>query len=88
MDTLREALAALEHARWGHWMDYQFSCGTFNADGSWTMPAAKVARWQRQAATPYADLSEGEKDSDRAEADQTLQILRQRKEADLTLGRD
>lgn len=73
--ALREDLAALEHARWAHWMDYLFSVGTFNPDGTWTMPAEKVQRWQRQAATPYAALSEAEKDSDRAEVAKTLQLL-------------
>ena len=56
-------------------MAYQFSTGTFHPDGTWTMPAWAVERWQRQAATPYTDLSEAEKESDRAEVDKTLAVL-------------
>ncbi len=74
-ERLREALAALEHARWSRWMEYLFSVGTVHADGTWTMPAEKVARWRRQMHTAYRDLSEPEKDSDRAEADQTRALL-------------
>jgi|SRR5690606_4292772 len=69
---LREALAALEHDRWSRWMKYQLMCGTFNADGSWTMPAALVNRWTRQMAATYATLTEREQASDLAEADRTL----------------
>lgn len=60
-----EALAALQHDIWASWMKWQFSCGMDNADGSWTMPAFKVERWKRQMNTPYAELSEREKDGDR-----------------------
>jgi len=74
-DQLREALAAQEHARWSRWMRWMFDCGTYNPDGTWTMPADKVERWTRQMNTPYAELSEREKDSDREEADNTLSLL-------------
>ncbi len=43
--------------------------------GSWTMPPWAVERWLRQAKTPYSELSETEKDSDRAEADRFLELL-------------
>jgi hypothetical protein len=72
---LRETLAESEHDRWSRWMRHQFSQGMFNADGTWTMPAWAVARWRRQAETPYIALSEPEKDSDRREADRTLALL-------------
>lgn len=70
--TLRENLACIAHERWSHWMDYLFSKGTFNPDGSWTAPAELVERWQRQMNTPYSELSEAEKASDRLEADRIL----------------
>jgi hypothetical protein len=36
-----------------------------------------VLHWQRQVGTPYADLSEAEKESDRKEADRVLAALRE-----------
>lgn len=71
-DMKREALADISHDIWSHWMNWMFTVGTFNADGTWTMPAALVERWQRQMSTSYADLTEREKDSDREQADKIL----------------
>ncbi len=77
MSKLREQLADLEHIRWAMWMKYLFSVGTFHEDGSWTMPPWAVERWQRQMNTPYKALTEKEQDSDRREADNTLEIVRE-----------
>jgi hypothetical protein len=63
---LREQLADLEHDRWSRWMRHMFANATDE----------NFARWARQMETPYADLSEAEKDSDRKEADNTLEVLR------------
>ena len=72
---LREKLADVQHDIWSHWMRWMFSVGTFNADGTWIMPAEKVQQWQRQMNTPYSELSEQEKESDRDQADKTLSVL-------------
>ena len=72
---MREKLAKLAHEQWSGWTDYQFSKGTFNDDGTWTMPKWAVERWQRQAKTPYSELSEREKDNDREEADKFLAVI-------------
>ncbi len=72
---MREKLAKLCHSQWSGWMQYLFSKGTFNDDGTWTMPKWAVDRWTRQMYTEYADLSEIEKDSDRAEADKFLELV-------------
>lgn len=72
---MRTALAAIQHAIWSHWMRYMFSCGTFNADGSWTMPAGKVERWKRQMETEFADLTEKEQVSDYDQADKVLKVV-------------
>lgn len=77
-DQLREALAAYAHEAWAGWMDYLFRFGQMTEDGQFLMDADKVARWKRQAATPYADLSEAEKQSDRAEADRMLALMESR----------
>lgn len=70
-----ELLAEYAHKAWSGWMVYLFSKGTFNADGTWTMPAWAVIRWQRQMNTKYCDLSPTEKLSDRAEARDILEIV-------------
>lgn len=79
----REALAAYSHDEaWSGWMKYFFSkCeGGGTVDGiepiSVTIPPELVERWQRQMKTPYALLPEAEKESDRAEADKMLAIVR------------
>jgi hypothetical protein len=76
MTDIREQLAAYSHdAAWSGWMSYMFGKGTFNGDGTWTMPAWAVDRWMRQMSTLYADLTEAEKASDRDEADKMLAII-------------
>lgn len=60
------------------WMKYLFMKGTYNEDGTWTMPKWAVERWTRQMNTPFQDLPEEEKDTDREEADKFLAIFEQR----------
>lgn len=74
MEERREALAEYAHDAWSGWMKHMFRFGTLNDDGTWTMRAKSVERWQRQMSTPYAELPESEKMSDRAEADKILAI--------------
>lgn len=73
-DELIEKLADAEHDSWAHWMDYLFSCCTITigGEGALTIPAGLVQRWKRQAATPYADLSDREQESDRNEVAKIL----------------
>ena len=75
MNDLRERLAYQQHAIWAHWMAYQFSVCQRNDDGSLTIPADKVERWQRQIDTTYTGLTEHEKDSDREQADKILSVI-------------
>jgi hypothetical protein len=74
---LREALADLSHDIWAHWMRYLFlKCDLPEPeDGRYIIPAGLVQRWTRQCETPYAQLSEREKDSDREQADKILAVL-------------
>ena len=72
---LREELADLAHKQWSGWMEYLFSKGTKNEDGSFTITAWAVERWERQVNTDYKDLSESEKDSDRKEADKFIDVF-------------
>ena len=73
---LREALAEYAHAAWSGWMDYMFEMsGGAHLDGTLAVPADLTERWKRQMTTPYSELSAGEKDSDRDEADKMLAIV-------------
>ena len=72
---LREHIANIQHEIWAHWMRYLFSVCQENPDGSFTVPAEKAQRWLRQIDTPYTELSEPEKDSDREQADKILALL-------------
>ena len=75
MNNLREELAALEHAQWAGWLKYLFDKSTQNEEGGVEIPPQLVARWKRQMTTAYIDLSEAEKESDRAEADKVLHVI-------------
>ena len=74
-DELREQLADIQHAIWAHWMGYMFGCGEFRKDGTWVMPAEKLERWWRQKETPYSELSDKERESDRHQADKALAVV-------------
>ena len=71
---MREELAEVQHEIWSHWMKYLFS-QCVRADDGWTIPSEKVTRWVRQINTPYSELSEKEKGSDREQADKILAVL-------------
>ena len=75
MTILEEEFAALAHEQWSGWMAYLFEKSQENADGTVTTPAWAVERWKRQIATPYADLSPEEQESDRVEARKFLSII-------------
>jgi len=72
---MREKLAAQAHEMWSGWTRYLFSQCLLNDDGSATIPMKSRERWQRQLHTPYADLPDSEKESDRKEADELLKII-------------
>lgn len=76
-DASREAIAAVQHEIWSHWMEYMFRVCKQNDDGSMTIPADKVSRWTRQAQTHYAYLTELEQESDRHQADKVLRVLQE-----------
>ncbi len=64
MDS-REALAAYAHEAWSGWVRYMLD--------NWTPD--NLARWRRQMDTPYSELFDDEKTSDRAEADKILAVM-------------
>lgn len=61
-EELLEILADIEHERWSGWMKYQFE----------VQSPEKIAHWKRLMETPYADLPEYSKESDRKEVRKTL----------------
>ena len=63
-DQLFEKLAAIEHERWADWQKYMHSKCHRNG-GALVIPTVLVEQWERQISTPYAELSEEEKESDR-----------------------
>ena len=78
-----EKVAALCHDQWSGWMRYLFSkcdleiSSVLSAleNGAVIMPKWAAERWSRQMKTPYAELSEDEKESDRNEARKFLAML-------------
>lgn len=60
-----DLLAAVEHQRWAHWQRYMHGKGRTLADGSLLLPADLLARWETQIETPFDELTEDEKESDR-----------------------
>lgn len=74
-DALIEELAAIEHARWAHWQRYMHDQCDRLSDGRLVIPAELVQRWETQIETPYDQLSEREKRSDREQVDKVLPIL-------------
>jgi hypothetical protein len=64
-DPLIEKLAELEHEQWAHWTRHLLD----------NLTPEHIARWRRQAATPYAELSEAEKEKDREWARRVLACL-------------
>ena len=72
---MREILAAHAHSMWSGWVKYLFSKSIRNFNGTVTIPSWAVDRWKRQMNTCYFELPEGEKASDRKEADGILKLF-------------
>jgi len=83
-DEFVEKGADLEHDRWARWQKYMFSkmnYTEYEKDGRkiacYILPADLWERWSRQIDTPYSELSEEEKESDRKETRNYLPLLTQ-----------
>lgn len=75
-DRIREDLAEYAHDAWSGWMNYLFEWSETNEDGSETIPKDSVDRWKYQLDTPYDELPEKMKESDRREADEMIKLVR------------
>ena len=70
LSGLKEQLAAKQHEILAHWMKYLFSkCTEDDENNDVIIPGDFVLQWTRQMNTPYKDLTEKEKDSDREQVD-------------------
>jgi hypothetical protein len=67
---LIEKLAALEHEQWAHWTRYMLD----------NLTSENIQRWRRQIETPYEDLSEKEKESDRVWARKVMELMQNDKQ--------
>ena len=77
-DDLFEKLAAIEHERWADWQKYMHDLSDKTAGGRLIIPAHMVTQWERQIRTPYADLSETEKEADRDQVRRYWDLVQQR----------
>lgn len=66
--------AEIEHNRWARWQSYLFSKSEWTKDG-YLIPKELCFKWQKQIDTPYSELSEKEKESDKKEVENYLPIL-------------
>lgn len=66
-----EVMAELAHSQWAGWAQWMFD----NMSETHISGETYVDRWTRQIATPYADLSEEEKESDRVEARKMIEKM-------------
>lgn len=71
-DDLLERLAAQAHRSWAGWTDWMLEKLDQTHDSGETFRE----RWTRQIQTPYRDLPEAEKESDRIEARAYLAIIK------------
>jgi len=70
---LFEKLAAIEHERWSDWQRW---CHRILRENCPSPELEKVlARWDKQIATSYSELSEQEKDSDREQVKRYWDLL-------------
>lgn len=72
---LLERLAAVEHDRWARWQQYVHEQCSPTGDGSLIIPVELVERWAAQISTPYQDLSDREKQSDRDQVARYLPLI-------------
>ncbi len=70
-----DRLASIEHDRWSHWQRYVHTHCQRREDGSLIIPPELVARWERQIETPFFDLSEDERESDRQQVREYLPVV-------------
>ena len=83
-ETFVEAGANIEHDRWARWQKHLHSKLKYwefdkskggNKMAMYVLDPADYERWSRQIDTPYSELSESEKESDREESRNYLPLI-------------
>lgn len=77
-DQLVEQLAAIEHQRWADWQGYFMDKLWQRDNGDLVIPADYARALVKLIATPYAELSEEQKENDRAEVRRYLHLVQPR----------
>ncbi len=67
MSEMSEVLADLEHQQWAYWTRYMLD----------NLSAENIERWKKQIETPYSELTDKEKESDRVWARKVINSLRE-----------
>ncbi len=75
LDAAIDNLADIEHDRWSHWQKYMHQKGERQPDGSLLISADLVAQWDRQIQTPFAELTDDEKESDRDQVRKYIPVV-------------
>lgn len=73
-DELREQLAAIEHERWSDWQKWCHQVLRENMGANADLEKV-LERWDKQIATPYAELSDQEKTSDMEQVDRYWNLI-------------
>ena len=74
--TQHELMASKVHDIWCNWISYVLSCG-IDHGGAVIIPKMLVERWTRQLNTPYEELPEKEKYSDKVIAEEILRLAKE-----------
>ncbi len=75
-EEMMEKMAAIEHERWAKWQKYIHSKILPSKDDDLMIIGSEfVERWERQINTPYEQLSEKEKESDREQVRPYLDLI-------------
>lgn len=75
MTTIGELLARQQHEIWKETIQHVMAVSPIESDGSRTIPAATVERWQHIIDTPFDGLREYEKDTPRRWANKIVKTL-------------
>jgi len=73
-DETREELSNYSHYAWSSWVSSIIKDHE-NEDGSVTIPKKRIDRWKKLMNIPYEKLPEVEKDKDREQADEMIDVV-------------